>query len=148
MGASVGETITREVRRSGSRTFSRRWLLGIVAAVAVAVGVWVFLLVWNWPFKEQAVIKALEDRFARQVEIRGFRLTYFPPGCVASGVSFLHRKRKDLPPLITVATLTVRGSYHGLLTQSVHQVDVAGLHIVIPSKGQDGQEPNVFPLTN
>jgi hypothetical protein len=148
MGASVGETITREVRRSGSWTFSKRWLLGIVAALVVAAGVWVFLLIRNWPFKEEAVIKALQDRFARQVEIRGFRLTYFPPGCVASGVSFLHRNRKDLPPLITVATLTVRGSYHGLLTQSVHQVDVAGLHVTIPPKGQNGQEPNVFPLTN
>src|ERR1700722_5494507 len=148
MGARMGETITREVRRSGSGTLSKRWLLGIVAALVVAAGVWLFLLVRNWPFKEQAVIKALQDRFARQVEIRSFRLTYFPPGCVASGVSFLHRKRKDLPPLITVATLTVRGSYHGLLTQSVNQVDVAGLHIVIPPKGQNDQEPNVFPLTN
>jgi hypothetical protein len=148
MGARMGETITREVRRSGSGTFSKRWLLGIVAALAVVAGVWVFLLIWNWPFKEQAVIKALQDRFARQVEIRGFRLTYFPPGCVATGVSFLHRKRRDLPPLITVATLTVRGSYHGLLTQSVTQVEVAGLHIVIPPKDQNGQEPNVLPLTN
>ena len=143
----MGETITREVRRSGSG-ISKRWLLGIVAALVVAASVWVFLLVWNWPFKEQAVVKALQDRFARQVEIRSFRLTYFPPGCVATGVSFLHRKRRDLPPLITVETLTVRGSYHGLLTQSVNQVDVAGLHIVIPPKGQNGQEPNVFPLTN
>jgi hypothetical protein len=148
MGASVGETITREARRSSSWTFSKRWLLGIVAALVVAAGVWVFLLIRNWPFKEEAVIKALQDRFARQVEIRGFRLTYFPPGCVASGVSFLHRNRKDLPPLITVATLTVRGSYHGLLTQSVHQVDVAGLHVTIPPEGQNGQEPNAFPLTN
>ena len=144
----MGETIIREDRRSGSWTFSKRWLLGIVAALVVGASVWVFLLIRNWPFKEQAVIKALQDRFARQVEIRSFRLTYFPPGCVASGVSFLHRKRKDLPPLITVATLTVRGSYHGLLTQSVNQVDVAGLHVTISPKGQSGQEPNVFPLTN
>jgi hypothetical protein len=148
MRASVGETITREVRRPGSGSLPKRWLLGIVAALVVAAGVWVFLIIRNWPFKEQAVIKALQDRFARQVEIRSFRLTYFPPGCVASGVSFLHRSRKDLPPLITVATLTVRGSYHGLLTQSVNQVDVAGLHVTIPPKGQNGQEPNVFPLTN
>ncbi len=106
------------------------------------------MLIRNWPFREQAVIKALQDRFARQVEIRGFRLTYFPPGCVATGVSFLHRKRKDLPPLITVATLTVRGSYHGLLTQSVNQVVVAGLHIVIPPKDRNGKQPNLLPLTN
>jgi hypothetical protein len=142
----LGETPTREVRRSGFST--RRWVLAIVATLFVVAGVWSFLLVRNWPFKEQAVIKALQDRFARQVEIRGFRLTYFPPGCVATGVSFLHRKRRDLPPLITVATLTVRGSYHGLLTQSVNQVDVVGLHILIPPKDRNGKEPNLLPLTN
>jgi hypothetical protein len=124
------------------------WVLAIVAALLIAAGVWLFVLIRNWPFKEQAVIKALQDRFARQVEIKGFRLTYFPPGCVATGVSFLHRKRRDLPPLITVATLTVRGSYHGLLTQSLNQVDVAGLHITIPPKNRNGQEPNLLPLTN
>src|ERR1700722_5632202 len=113
MGARMGETITREVRRSGSGTLSKRWLLGIVAALVVVAGVWLFLLIRHWPFKEQAVITALQDRFARQVEIRGFRLTYFPPGGVATGVSFLSRKRKDLrrslpwPRLQCEAAITV-----------------------------------------
>jgi hypothetical protein len=146
MEMSLAETPTQEAQRSGWGL--KRWVLSIAILTFVAAGVWLFLLVRNWPFKEQAVIQALQDRFARQVEIRGFHATYFPPGCVVTGVSFLHRKRRDLPPLITVATLTVRGSYHGLVTQSVDKVEVEGLHILIPPKDKNGKQPNLLPLTN
>src|SRR3954464_7037979 len=122
-----------------------RWVLGIVALIVIAAGVWLFLLLRNWPFTQQAVTQALQDRFARPVKIDRFRRMYFPPGCVAEGVSFLHQTRRDLPPLITVATLTVRGSYHGLLAfrKSIDKVEVTGLHIRIPPKAENGQRPNV-----
>ncbi len=109
----------------------------------------VVLLAWNWPFTQQAVTKALQDRFARTVQIRRFRKTYFPPGCVAEGVSFLHRKRKDLPPLITVQTLIIRGSYDGLLRihKRLDEVQVKGLHVLIPPPGPSGKPPSVMPLT-
>ena len=89
----------------------RRWILVSAAVLVVAVAVGAILLALNWPFTQTAVTKALEDRFARDVKIHKFRSTYFPPGCVAEGIEFLHRKRKDLPPLITVQTLTIRTSY-------------------------------------
>ena len=98
---------------------SSRWLQIALAFVAIAAISWVFLS-RTWPFTEQAVKKALQDRFARQVEIRSFRMTYLPPGCVVDGVSFLHRTRKDLPPLITVQSLIIRGSYAGLL--GIHNI--------------------------
>jgi len=71
------------------------WALGLIigASVIVIGGLVLIVLAWNWPFTQQAVTKALRDRFARTVQIRSFRRTYFPPGCVAEGVSFLHRKR-------------------------------------------------------
>jgi len=80
------------------------WLIIGASLIVIAVIV-VIVLACNWPYTQQAVAKALQDRFARTVQIRSFRKTYFPPGCVAEGVSFLHRKRKDLPALITVQTL-------------------------------------------
>ena len=103
-----------EVHSAGQWWEPRRWcpIVGvslIVIAVAVAI-----VLACNWPYTQPAVTKALQDRFARTVQIRSFRKTFFPPGCVAEGVSFLHRKRKDLPALITVQTLIIRGSYNGL----------------------------------
>ena len=119
------------------------------AVVAVGVAVGATLLVLNWPFTEAAVTKALEDRFARDVKIRKFRSSYFPPGCVAEGIEFLHRRRKDLPPLITVQTLTIRAGYSGLLRihKQVNDVQVAGLHVLVPPKSPDAPR-QTFPLTN
>src|SRR5579872_2415519 len=123
----------------------RRWILG-AAVLTVALAVTAILLAVNWPFTEAAVKKTLQDRFARQVTIRKFRGSYFPPGCVAEGVSFLHRKRKDLPPLITIETLTLRTGYTGLLRihKLVDYVQVAGLHIRIPPKNPNSTQ-ETFP---
>jgi hypothetical protein len=128
---------------------ARRWMIvasvivvGVVASIAI-------LLALNWPFTQAAVTKTLQDRFARQVTIHEFHSTYFPPGFVAEGIDFLYRKRKDLPPLITVQTLTVRGSYAGLIRihKLINNVQVAGLHIRIPPKSADSTH-ETFPLTN
>jgi hypothetical protein len=118
-----------------------------VVATGIASGAVVFVL--DWPFTQTAVTKALEDRFARDVKIRKFRSTWFPPGCVAEGVEFLHRRRKNLPPLITVQTLTVRGSYIGMLRirEQVNDVQVAGLHVLVPPR-DPGASRQTFPLTN
>jgi len=68
---------------------------------------------------------------------------------VAEGIEFLHRKRKDLPPLITVQTLTIRTGYSGLLRihKLVNDVQVIGLHVRVPPKNPDGAG-QIFPLTN
>jgi hypothetical protein len=127
----------------------RRWIVLSAAIVVVALVVGAILLALNWPFTEAAVQKTLQDRFARQVTIHKFRSTYFPPGCVAEGVDFLHRKRKDLPPLITVETLVLRTRYTGLfrIHKLVDYVQVAGLHIRIPPKNPNATQ-ETFPLTN
>ena len=128
---------------------ARRWILVGAAIVAVWVALAAILLVLNWPFTQAAVTKTLQDRFARQVQVRKFRGTYFPPGCVAEGIEFLHRKRKDLPPLITVDTLILRTSYTGLfrITKLINYVQVAGLHIRVPPKNPNATQ-ETFPLTN
>ena len=107
------------------------------------------LLALNWPFTEAAIQKTLQDRFVRQVTIRKFRSTYFPPGCVAEGIEFLHRKRKDQPPLITVETLTLHARYTGLLRihKLVDYVQLTGLHIRVPPKNPHATQ-ETFPLTN
>ena len=127
----------------------RHWILVSAAVVVLAVASGAILLALNWPFTQTAVTQALEDRFARDVKIRKFRSTYFPPGCVAEGIEFLHRERKDLPPLITVQTLTIRTSYGGLLRihKLVDDVQVSGLHVLVPPKDPHGSR-HIFPLTN
>jgi hypothetical protein len=127
----------------------RRWIYAGAAFLVLAAAIGAVLLALNWPFTEAAVTKTLQDRFARDVKIRSFRRTYFPPGFVAEGIEFLHRKRKGLPPLITVQTLALRGTYSGLLRihKQVNDVRLSGLHVLIPPKAADGTR-SVFPLTN
>jgi len=142
----VGASRTIAVRKRSSLIL---WCAIVGVFVALIFGVATILIVRNWPFTRQAVTVALQDRFARTVEIRSFRSTYFPPGCIAEGVSFLHRKRKDLPPLITVRTLIVQASYAGMfsLHKRVGHVQVIGLHVLVPPKSPNGQG-GVMPLTD
>jgi hypothetical protein len=125
----------------------RNWIVvsvAVVVAVGVASGI---VLALNWPFTQAAVTKALQDRFARDVKIAKFRITYFPPGCVAEGLEFLHRERKDLPPLITAQTLTISAGYIGLLHHQVNDVRVTGLHVLVPPKNPNAAR-QTYPLTN
>lgn len=126
-----------------------RWWLIIGASLIVVAAIVAIVLACKWPYTQQAVTTALQDRFAPTVQIRSFRKTYFPPGCVAEGVSFQHRQRKDLPPLITVQTLIVRGSYNGLLRihPRLDEVEVKGLHVLIPPPEPSNQPSGMMPLT-
>ena len=119
-GAGIGPT-------NATIPSMRNWILASAAVLVLAVASAAVVLTLHWPFTQAAVTKALEDRFARDVKIAKFRVTYFPPGCVAEGIEFLHRQRKDLPPLITVQTLTIRAGYTGLLHNQANDVQVAGL---------------------
>lgn len=145
-----GHSGASRITAGGKRSSLVRWCLIVLALGAVIFGGVTILLVRNWPFTRQAVTIALQDRFARTVEIRNIRLTYFPPGFVAEGVSFLHRKHKDLPPLITVRTLIVRASYGGMfsLHKRVSQVQVIGLHVLVPPTSPNGSSDSVMPLTD
>ena len=143
----IAESRSKAVRK-GKWSSASLWLL-IGLAVAAIVAISGILLIRNWPFTEQAVKQALQDRFARPVEIRSFRMTYLPPGCVADGVSILHRKRKGLPPLITVQSLIIHGSYTGILGihKRVPAIQLVGLHVLVPPKRSDGESSNLMPLT-
>jgi hypothetical protein len=131
------------------RNRGRRWIFVSTAIAGAAVALAATLLVLNWPFTQAVVTKTLENRFAREVKIRNFRSTYFPPGFVAEGLDFLPRKRKDLPPLISVETLTLRGSYTGLLRihTLVNDVQLTGLHVRVPPQNPEASH-QTFPLTN
>jgi hypothetical protein len=136
---------------SGRKRLSvARWCLIVGTIVVAALGVGAIQLVRNWPFTRQAVTVALQDRFARTVEIRNFRDTYFPPGFIAEGISFLHREHKNLPPLITVRTLILQASYTGLFSvqKRVGRVQVIGLHVLVPPRSTTGKSHSVMPLTD
>jgi hypothetical protein len=120
--------------------------LGVV--VALGVGGVIYLRA-HWPFAQQRLIDALQESSVRTVTIERFRQTYFPPGCVAEGVHFLHREDKSKPPLITIEKIVVKGSYPGLLVSPTRltKVFVLGMHVTVPPT-KPGETNPVMPLTN
>jgi hypothetical protein len=130
------------------RIRNRRTLI-VAASILLAVVAAFVVLALKWPFTEGSVRETLEHRFARQVVIHGFHQTWFPPGCIAEDVEFLHRKNRNMPPLISVKKLIVRGSYAGLLPFNKHipKVEVVGLHVTIPPQSSGGAS-KVMPLTD
>jgi hypothetical protein len=86
----------------------RHWIITGVAALLVVLAIGTTLADHQLALHRARRRPSLS---ARNVKIGTFRRTYFPPGFIAQRVEFLHRKRQDLPPLITVETLTIRASY-------------------------------------
>src|SRR6478609_6819642 len=93
-----------------------RWWMWASLAVASLAVIYIAVIAANWPFTQQAVIDALQDRSLRTVTIGHFSRTYFPPGCTAEDIRFLHRKHKEKQPLITVGKLVLVTSYHRVFT--------------------------------
>ncbi len=126
---------------------SKLAIMGVPVLLIIPVGI--TLAVKHWPFTRESVLDALQEGSSRTVKIDRFQMTYFPPGCIAEGISFLHRKHKEKPPLITVQKLVVRGSYSGLLASPnrLTEVRVVGMHVTVPPRNPDGTNP-IMPLTD
>ncbi|MBV8819748.1 MAG: hypothetical protein JO022_15410, partial [Acidobacteriaceae bacterium] len=132
----------------GARKWRRYALYGVSGVLILMVGGIGFLAL-NWPFKRQRLIDAMQEASARSVLIGRFHSTYFPPGCVAEDIQFLHRQHKEKAPLITIARLTVRGSYSAMLRSRyrLSSVVVDGMHVTVPPPLPDGSSP-IMPLTD
>lgn len=102
----------------------------------------------NWPLTQRALIDALQERSLRTVTIGHFYKTYFPPGCTAEDIRFLHRKHKEKPPLITVRRLVLVTSWFRILTlqERLSLVRVIDMHVTVPPT-EPGLPNPVMPLT-
>jgi hypothetical protein len=90
-----------------------RWIkIGVVLVVAALACAGV-VVATHWPFTRSKVILSLEQVYGSTVEFKTFRVTYFPAGCVAEGVTFRRNADRGSPPVATVAKLTIQGSYPG-----------------------------------
>lgn len=136
-----------ELRRSRFPTWTMFLLAAAILVVLASAGI-IYLLA-NWPFAKQRLIDALQESSVRSVTIGRFRRTYFPPGCVAEDIRFLHRRDKSKPPLIAIQTIVVEGSYLGLIRSPARltKVLVRGMHVTVPPT-QPGQTNPVMPLTD
>ncbi len=128
----------------------KRWVLLALIAAPVLFIVYIAIVALNWPFKEQALIDVLQERSVRSVTIAHFYRTYFPPGCVAEGVQFLHRKHKNKPPLIVIQKLTLQSNYAQIFTfqRKLSSARATGMHVTVPPRSPDGAPNPVMPLTH
>lgn len=125
-----------------------RWARWIAVAIGALLAIYIAVIAMNWPFTEQAVIDALQNRSLRTVTIGHFYRTYFPPGCTAEDIRFLHRQHKEKAPLITVNRLVLVTSYGKILTlrKRLSLVRVIEMHVTVPPT-EPGQRNPVMPLT-
>src|SRR5690242_21962794 len=89
----------------------KKWYLIPLVALATILVTVAVLLAAKWPFTQARVIQRLQQATATTVQIGSFHEEYFPhPGCVAREVTFRHGTQ----PLMTIRTLTIRGTFFGL----------------------------------
>lgn len=126
----------------------RLWtVVGLVLLGAVVF--YVLILYLNWPFGRQIIVDTLQRRSRRPVTIQRFHETFFPPGCVAENVTFLHIKNKSRPPLIVIDKLVIQTSYPLLLSlqRRLSQITVTGMHVTVPAVEPSGEPSPMMPLT-
>lgn len=148
------QTVVAEARVSERKTvppkpfLKKHWVALTLAGVTVAAAIYGIVLAVNWPFEKQAIVDVLQARSARQVTIGRFYKTYFPPGCVAEDIRFLHRIHKEKAPLISVERLVMATSYPRILTlqERLTLVRVFNMHVTVPPS-EPGKPNPIMPLT-
>jgi hypothetical protein len=109
-------------------------IIGVVTVALVSVD----LMFYFWPFRYREVHPLLEQVFQSRVDVKSYHRTYFPhPGFVAEGVTFYRHGDTHIPPLATVAKMTVAGQWLRLIfhPHTLYQIRLEGLHVQIPPPG-------------
>jgi hypothetical protein len=147
MAAATPATIVEQEKPQHAVWRWRWWHVPPGLLIAAFIGYLIFIGL-NWPFAEQSLIDVLQQATLRTVTIGSFRKTFFPPGCVAERVQFQHRVHKNNPPIIFIQTLTVHGSYWGLLTAQYRLalVKVNHMHVTVPPAEVNGKPDPIMPL--
>ena len=133
------EVIAPKASQNKYKLFVR--ILLVLAGLLLAA---IAVLVVRWPFRRAAVIEQLQETDFGKVEVGTFHETYFPrPGCVLEKVRFQHNPKPGAPPLITIETVRIEGSFSGLFARHVKRVRAEGMHILVSpeSAGEQFQTP-------
>jgi hypothetical protein len=111
-----------------------RWGIGIVGGLLVLLAI-VAGAGSRTATLRQLVIDTLADRLDSEVQLETFSVDTFPTVHVTgSNLIIRHKGRKDVPPLVSVASFQLDGGLIGLLSRPrrFRTVSLAGLQINIP----------------
>jgi len=116
----------------------RRILLILCAVIAVGSAVLVRWAIRATPSVREAVVDALNARFASQVDLQDLRVSIYPdPSVKGRGLTLRFNGRTDVPPLITIDSFDATAGVRGLIKKPLHLRDVKleGLNVRIPPGG-------------
>jgi hypothetical protein len=115
-----------------------RWIKIAAGVMVVALAIAGVVIATHWPFTRTSVIEGLEQTFASTVEVKEFRATYFPPGCVMEGVTFRRNLDGNAPPIAVADRVMIRGSYLGFLTftRRIPSIKLEGLRVLVSPQSE------------
>ncbi len=118
---------------------------GVLLACLVAIAAFAAL---HWPFRRGRMQPVLEKVLASHIEMRSYRMVFFPhPGFVAQGLTLHRFAASNIPPVGTARRLIVEGRYSDLLLlrNRVQRFDVDQLHVTIPPPGSEANKQDFPP---
>jgi hypothetical protein len=117
----------------------RRLLWVAVALLAILAAITVELATGTTSYVRDAVVNALNARFASQVAMDGLQVRVFPsPAVTGQGLILRQGGRTDVPPVLTVSNFSATAGLFGLRRSPVRleTVDVEGMQInIAPGRG-------------
>jgi hypothetical protein len=124
----------------------RRWVI-VATLGAIAVTLLLAVLValagrvsFSSEIVRQRAVTMLADRLKADVHLGEITVRFFPRVRVkGTHLEIRHRGRRDVPPLISVATFTVDADLPGLWRKRIDRVDVKGLAIQIPPRPRESE---------
>ncbi len=112
----------------------------IAVIVVVCVGAWLVAKAAS-PWAQEEFVKALEKRFASEVEIESLDVQVFPSlRAVGTNMVFRHKGRTDVPPLFEIDRFTATSSLPALLVGRVSLLELEGLHITVARENNAQQD--------
>src|SRR5687768_5780862 len=117
----------------------RRLLCVAVALLALLAAVTVELATGTTSYVRDAVVDALNARFASKVELEGLQVRVFPsPAVTGQGLVLRPGGRTDVPPVLTLSNFAATAGLLGLRRSPMRleTVDVEGMQInIAPGRG-------------
>jgi hypothetical protein len=131
------------VRRLWPSWSRRTWLtaIGVIVLLLVA-GTQIFLYRAQEPARAR-VIALLEERFQSEVELGSLSLRLLPrPFATGENLVFRHKRRADVPPLVTLHRFSAELGWSGLFGKPVRvrNVTLEGLVIHVPPRKGDKED--------
>ncbi|HEU0142002.1 MAG TPA: AsmA-like C-terminal region-containing protein [Bryobacteraceae bacterium] len=122
---------------------SRKWLIAFTVVALVLLTFLAALFHAASSLSRDYVVEALSEKYQSDVELEELNLSLLP-SIRATGhrLSFRHKGRTDVPPLIEIQEFRVQAGIIGLLrsTKRVSKVELIGMKINVPPRREDKAE--------